>query len=107
MIPNAYNDDARKGKEKESLNEAMVRYLAGGGKVTDVTPVPKAQTQTKAAPELERAPAPPAQPITTEPAAPATAASSSFQKLRDIQARAAEITRDLDQLASKLRHNGC
>lgn len=103
MIPNAYNDDARKGKEKESLNEAMVRYLAGGGKVTDVTPIPKPQAQTKAAPALERAPAPPAQPITTEPVAPATAASSSFQKLRDIQARAAEISRDLDRLEARVR----
>lgn len=103
MIPNAYNDDARKGKEKESLNEAMVRYLAGGGKVTDVTPVPKSQPQTKAAPALERAPAPPAQPTTTEPAAPATAANSSFQKLRDIQAKAAEISRDLDRLEARVR----
>lgn len=101
MIPNAYNDDARKGKE--SLNEAMVRYLAGGGKITDVTPAPKPQTQTKAAPALERAPAPPAQPITTELAAPATAANSSFQKLRDIQARTAEISRDLNRLEARVR----
>jgi hypothetical protein len=103
MIANAYNDDARKEKEKESLNEAMVRYLAGGGKVTDVTPAPKPQAQPKAAPATERPPAPPADPITPEPTAPTTATSNSFQKLRDIQARAAEISRDLDRLEARVR----
>lgn len=102
MIPNAYNDDARKGKEKESLNEAMVRYLAGGGKITDVTPAPKPQAQIKAAPAAERSPAPP---VKTEPDAPtpAAAVSSSFEKLRDIQARAAEISVDLDWLEARIR----
>ncbi len=103
MIPSAYNDDARKGKERESLNDAMVRYLAAGGKVTDMTPAPKPQARTNAPPAPERAPAPPTQPVTTAPAVPATAASSSFQKLRDIQARAAEISRDLDRLEASIR----
>lgn len=105
MISNAYNDDARKGKEKESLNEAMVRYLAAGGKVTDMTPAAKAQAQPKAAPAIECASAPAVQPIKIEPAAPAPGApvSSSFEKLRHIQARAAEISLDLDRLEAKVR----
>lgn len=103
MIPSAYNDDARKGKERESLNDAMVQYLAAGGKVTDMTPAPKPQARTNAPPAPERAPALPMQPVTTEPAAPATAASSSFQKLHDIQARAAQISLDLDRLEAMVR----
>lgn len=107
MTTNAYNDDARKGKEKESLNEAMVRYLAGGGKVTDVTAVPKPPAQAKAAPATERAPAPPVQPAKAEQSAPAAIASSSFQELRDIQAKAAEIDLCLDRLEERLRYGRC
>lgn len=105
MIPSAYNDDARKGKERESLNDAMVRYLAAGGKVTDMTPVPKPQGQPKAAPAMERAPAPAVPPTKIEPAEPepVPAVSSSFRKLRDIQARAAEISLDLDWLETRVR----